>query len=181
MWRRRMLKEMLTGPIFDIIAYDPNAVDKDGNPITEPICVGSLRYKKPKRQKDETLYKPIWEKLADTSYRTLEDFQDLIEGYAYSYNKGFDPATGQSLKTVRSFEYFKEIKDENEKVIRLVLRSDLGLPPKAIDEFAGSQSEQKNSAPAGDTRNNVVPNEEVMSLLMSKIFDEDFRRKIGLD
>lgn len=177
MWKRRFAREFLKGPVHEFRTWK-ELIQSSGpeNPIVKTTPNRTFKhvkvgYRKPKakvRTANDPIVGCLWEKLADCPGQALSDFRDRIEGYAYSYNAGFDPLTGNSLKDVKSFEFYIEKSNGmEEKAV-----------PKAFDEFEASQKAEVVTEAFSPTRNNVVPDPEVMKLLLDLICDDDFKKKV---
>lgn len=164
MWKRRCAREFLKGPVHE---FRTGTAGEDGETV-----VMTVTYRKPKkkvREANDPIVGCLWEKLADCPGQPLSHFRDRIETYAYSYNAGFDPLTGNSLKDVKSFEfYIEKSTGMEEKAV-----------PKAFDEYEASQVGEVVTEPFSPTRNNVVPDPDVMTFLLGLICDDDFKKKVA--
>jgi hypothetical protein len=100
-----------------------------------------------KRKYEDTIVRPFIDKLADKDVSSIADHNDRIDAYAYSYDQGFDPLTGVSLKGVES----------------------------DTEEYAVSQK-SKNFVrePLPSCRGQVIPNLENLKIIMGLILDDEF-------
>jgi hypothetical protein len=179
-WRREFARAFLKGPVHEFRTggtkyFAKPSVSKLMETWEGEMVTTEISYRKPKNKKVyENVVGCLWHKLADSPGMVLSDFRDRIEGYAYSYNAGFDPLTGDSLKDVKSFEFYTQKKNDKGEVISIEEKK----VPKALDELQTSKDMDAVAEPYGAKRNNVVPDEDVMKLLLGLICDDDFKRKV---
>jgi hypothetical protein len=148
---------------------------KRGRKIGKILALKTHPYKK--RKYDDTVVRTLIHKLSEENARAISDHDDRIDGYAWSYDHGYDPLTGDSLKDIKSYEYFEDVKDDAGKVIGLRERKVEDY--KKIDEAKVSQNVKDFvREPIHGCRGQVMPNKDNLKVMMDLIFDEKFIERI---